>query len=162
MIISQSALWKYWIAMFRVVQYFCGLNWNNWFYFADIGLAVGTPACNIQRRHVSSVRFGLANGCLHKTVGTYYRSCMYPTNSAWPSFRCATPAGTYRVQSPAGIPKIVCDGTSCTAWLKEVLTSYLPTWFRASIWRPAKWRPSCQDLWRSLRLNCKLFSLFCT
>ena len=72
------------------------------------------------------------NGRLHKTGGTYYQSCMYPTNSAWPAFvmpfllllpvsahlprgftapppaclLCATPAGTYWVQSP-GFPKIL-------------------------------------------------------
>ena len=79
------------------------------------------------------------NGRLHKIGGTYYQSCMYPTNSTWPAFLpfsgafffllvsihlrhrltvpptkacllCATPAGTYRVQSP-GFPKIIycCD-----------------------------------------------------
>ena len=74
------------------------------------------------------------NGRLHKTGGTYYQSCMYPTNCAWPAFLmplllllplsghlsrgftvsptkacilCATPAGTYWVQSP-GFPKIGC------------------------------------------------------
>ena len=26
------------------------------------------------------------NGRLHKTGGTYYQSCMYPTDSAWPAF----------------------------------------------------------------------------
>ena len=26
------------------------------------------------------------NGCLHKTGGTDYQSCMYPTDSAWPAF----------------------------------------------------------------------------
>ena len=26
------------------------------------------------------------NGRLHKTRGTYYHSCMYPTDSAWPAF----------------------------------------------------------------------------
>ena len=43
----------------------------------------------IQWGHVSSVCVGLAkaqNGRLHKTGGTYYQSCMYPTNSAWPAF----------------------------------------------------------------------------
>ena len=73
------------------------------------------------------------NGCLHKTGGTYYQSCMYPTNNAWPAFLmlfliilpvsghlfhsftvpptkvcllCTTPAGTYWVQYP-GFLKVI-------------------------------------------------------
>jgi len=80
------------------------------------------------------------NGCLHKTGGTNYQSCMYPMSSAWPTFMMpflpfywypsifikgslvpptkaclfhATPAGTYQVQSP-GFPKIVYSWLCCT------------------------------------------------
>ena len=86
------------------------------------------------KRHVSSFRVGLSNGTKQtpsQNWGTYYQSCMYPTNcltaisdafsasftSIWPSFPrfyctpnkacllCATPAGTYRI-SPE-FPKMV-------------------------------------------------------
>ena len=42
-----------------------------------------------QQRHASSFCVGLANGTKQmpsQNWGTYYQSCMYPTNSAWPAF----------------------------------------------------------------------------
>ena len=92
----------------------------------------GCPQTLIQRRHISSVHVGLANGCLLQTGGTYNQSCMCPTNSAGLAFLisdffkpvsvhlcqgltvpptkvcllCATPAGTYRVQSTE-FPKVI-------------------------------------------------------
>ena len=105
---------------------------HNFFVVADIGLAVGTPAGFAPTKECfkRSRWFGKR----HKTGGTYYQSYMYPTGSAWPAFLmpcllllpasawlsfprfyctpnkacllCATPAGTYRLQS-AGFPKIV-------------------------------------------------------
>ena len=46
----------------------------------------GCPQTLIQRRHISSVHVGLANGCLLQTGGTYNQSCMCPTNSAGLAF----------------------------------------------------------------------------
>ena len=59
--------------------------------FADIGLA----GCGDARRLCSNKGMFQAftlvwqtaqNGCLHKTGETYYQSCMYPTDNAWPAF----------------------------------------------------------------------------
>ena len=96
----------------------------------------GRPQALIQRRHVSSVCVGLANGTkrtpsqnwgnLLSELHVPHRQCLAGISNAfsasftsiWPSFPrfycttskacllCATPAGTYRVQSP-GFPKIV-------------------------------------------------------
>ena len=49
----------------------------------------GRPQTLLQRRNVSSVRFGLANGTKRtpsQNWGTYNQSCMYPSSSAWPAF----------------------------------------------------------------------------
>ena len=96
----------------------------------------GRPQALLQRRNVSSVRAGLANGTkrtpsqnwgnLLSELHVPHRQCLVGSSNAfsvsftsiWPSFPrfyctpnkacllCATPAGTYRVQSP-GFPKIV-------------------------------------------------------
>ena len=96
----------------------------------------GCPQALLQRRNVSSVRVGLANGTkrtpsqnwgnLLSELHVPHRQCLTGISNAfsssltsiWPSFPrfycnpnkacllCATPAGTYRVQSP-GFPKIV-------------------------------------------------------
>ena len=96
----------------------------------------GRPQALLQRRNVSSVRVGLANGTkrtpsqnwgnLLSELHVPHRQCLAGISNAfsasftsiWPSFPrfyctpnkacllCATPAGTYRVQSP-GFPKIV-------------------------------------------------------
>ena len=109
---------------------------KNNIIFADIGLAVGRPHALLQRRHVSSVRVGLANGTIWTPSQNWgnllselhvpHRQCFAGISNAfsasftsiWPSFPrfyctpnkacllCATPAGNYRVQSP-GFPKIV-------------------------------------------------------
>ena len=98
--------------------------------FADIGLAL------LQRMNVSSVRVGLANGTkrtpsqnwgnLLSELPVPHKQCLTGISNAFstsftsilPSFPrfyctpnkacllCATPAGTYRVQTP-GFPKIV-------------------------------------------------------
>ena len=49
----------------------------------------GRPQALLQRRNVWSVRVGLANGAKQtpsQNWGTYFQSCMYPTDSAWPAF----------------------------------------------------------------------------
>ena len=54
-----------------------------------LGWLCGRPQAVIQRRHVSSVRIGLAHGTKRtpsQNWETYYQSCMYPTNNAWPAF----------------------------------------------------------------------------
>ena len=96
----------------------------------------GRPQALLQRRNVSSVRVGLANGTkrtpsqnwgnLLSELHVPNRQCLTGISnsfsasftSIWPSFLwfyctpnkvcllCPTPAGTYRVQSP-GFPKIV-------------------------------------------------------
>ena len=96
----------------------------------------GCPQALIQRRHVSSVRVGLAIGTkqtpsqnwgnLLSELHVPHKRCLIGSSDAfsasftriWPSFPrfyctpnkacllCATPAGTYRVQSPE-FPKIV-------------------------------------------------------
>ena len=43
------------------------------------------------------------NGRLHKTGGTYYQSCMYPTNSAWPAFFTPFP-----IVLPPSFPRFHC------------------------------------------------------
>ena len=100
--------------------------------FADTGLAMAL----LQRWHVSSVRVSLANGTKRTPSQNWgnlllqlhvpHRQCLASISNAfsasftstWPSFSrfyctpnkacllCATPAGTYRVQSPR-FPKIV-------------------------------------------------------
>ena len=55
---------------------------------------MGTPAGDARRlcsnegmfQAFSLVWQTAQNGRLHKTKGTYYQSCMYPTDSAWPAF----------------------------------------------------------------------------
>ena len=50
--------------------------------FADIGLAVGTLAGSGMFQAFALVWQTAQNGRFFKTGGTYYQSCMYPTNSA--------------------------------------------------------------------------------
>ena len=95
----------------------------------------GRPQALLQRRNVSSVHVGLANGTkqtpsqnwgnLLSELHVSHKQCLAGISNAfsasftsiWPSFPqfyctlnkacllCATPAGTYRVQSP-GFPKM--------------------------------------------------------
>ena len=62
---------------------------SNFFFLLTLDWLWGHPQALLQRRHVSSFRVGLANGTTQTPSynwGTYYQSCMYAANNAWPAF----------------------------------------------------------------------------